>query len=78
MFLHADSEDSDQTGWMPRLIRVFDGRTLLLVSSCRGSCSLLEFHHDSLQYFYTKREIKVSRKAASISVKQCSELVWNF
>ena len=26
-FLHADSEDSDQTGWMPRLIGVFAGRT---------------------------------------------------
>ena len=26
-FLHVDSEDSDQTGWMPRLIRVFNGRT---------------------------------------------------
>ena len=26
-FLHADSEDSDQTGWMPRLIWVFLGRT---------------------------------------------------
>ena len=26
-FLHADSEDSDQTGWMPRLIWVFDRRT---------------------------------------------------
>ena len=25
--LHADSEDSDQTGWMPRLIWVFTGRT---------------------------------------------------
>ena len=24
-FLHADSEDSDQTGWMPRLIWVFAG-----------------------------------------------------
>ena len=37
-FLHADSEDSDQTGWMPRLIWVFAGRTLiLLVLSCRGS-----------------------------------------
>ena len=23
MFLHANSEDSDQTGWMPRLIGVF-------------------------------------------------------
>ena len=26
-FLHADSEDSDQTGWMPRLIWIFGGRT---------------------------------------------------
>ena len=37
-FLHADSEDSDQTGRMPRLIWVFAGRTLtLLVLTCRGS-----------------------------------------
>ena len=27
MFLHVDSEDSDQTGWMPRLIWVLAGRT---------------------------------------------------
>ena len=34
----AHSEDSDQTGRMPRLICVFAGRTLiLLVLSCRGS-----------------------------------------
>ena len=32
------SEDSDQTGWMPRLIWVFAGRTvILLVSSWGGS-----------------------------------------
>ena len=37
-FLHTDSEDSDQSGRMPRLIWVFAGRTLtLLVLSCRGS-----------------------------------------
>ena len=37
-FLHADSEDSDQTGRMPRLIWAFAGRTaMLLVLSCRGS-----------------------------------------
>ena len=37
-FLQADSEDSDQTGWMPRLIWVFAGRTaILLVSSRCGS-----------------------------------------
>ena len=27
MFPHADSEDSNQTGWIPRLIWVFAGRT---------------------------------------------------
>ena len=34
------SKDSDQTGRMPRLIRVFAGRTLviLLVLSCCSSC----------------------------------------
>ena len=45
MLLHADSEDSDQTGRMPRLIWVVAGRTLTLfvcfvtffVLSCRGS-----------------------------------------
>ena len=38
MFLHADSEDFDQTERMPRLIWVFGGRTLILfVLSYRGS-----------------------------------------
>ena len=42
MFLHADSDDSDQTARMPRLIWVFAGRTLtLLVLSCRGSCMII-------------------------------------
>ena len=37
-FLHADSEDSNQTGRMPRLIWVFAGRTChFLVLSCGGS-----------------------------------------
>ena len=37
-FLHADRVDSDQTGWMPRLIWVFTECTvILLVLSCRGS-----------------------------------------
>ena len=36
--LHADNEDSDQTGRMPRLVCVFAGRTVtLLVLSCCGS-----------------------------------------
>ena len=41
VFLHADSEDSYQTGRMPRLIWVFAGRTAtFLVLTCRGSHSV--------------------------------------
>ena len=44
-FLHADSEDSDQTGRMPRLIRVFARPTIiLLVLSWGGSNN---FYSDS-------------------------------
>ena len=40
----AHSEDSVQTGRMPRLILVFAGRTLiLLVLSCRGFYNLLRY-----------------------------------
>ena len=38
----AHSKDSDQTWWMPKLICVFAGRTLILFLSCRGS---LVSHH---------------------------------
>ena len=39
----AHSEDSDQTGWIPRLIWVFAGRTAtLLVLSCRGSLCFIK------------------------------------
>ena len=61
-FLHADSEDSDQTGRMPRLIWVFAGRTLiLLVLSCRGSyihwkpvqkIHKNKYHINLMQYIY--------------------------
>ena len=45
-FLHADSEDSDQTGQMPRPIGVFAGRTFtLLVLSCRSSNDVMMFHN---------------------------------
>ena len=44
--LHADNEDSDQTGRMSRLIWVFAGRTAtLLVFSCRGSNVLVLLKH---------------------------------
>ena len=44
-FLRADSEDSDQTGRMPRLIRVFAGRTAtLMVLSWGGSFVLFPLY----------------------------------
>ena len=48
--LHVDSEDSDQTGWMPRLIRVFAGRKDHFVGfvMSRLKClnhSLIIFHY---------------------------------
>ena len=51
-FLHEDSEDSDQTGRMPRLIWVFAWRTLiLLVLSCCGSIMIwISFFWPSLKY----------------------------
>ena len=36
-FLHEDSEDSDQTGWMPRLIGLRSVHVILFVLSCCGS-----------------------------------------
>ena len=40
MFLHADSEDSDLTGQMPRLIWVFAGRTAHLLVLSWGSSNV--------------------------------------
>ena len=43
----AHREGSDQTGWMPRLIWVFAGRTvILLLLSCHGSCSFVILQTD--------------------------------
>ena len=50
----AHSEDSDQTGWMPRLIWVFAGRTLiLLVLSCGGSFQWCTIHTCVSKHAYT-------------------------
>ena len=42
-FLHVDSEDSDQTGQMPRLIWVFVGHTAILLVLSWGSSFLNKF-----------------------------------
>ena len=41
LFLHADIEDSDQIGPIPRLIRVFAGRTCHFVVFCHATAHLL-------------------------------------
>ena len=53
-FLHAESEDSDQTGRMPRLIWVFAGCTChfamrWLMSFCRFYCALAPVKHTLYQ-----------------------------
>ena len=48
-FFHADSKDSDQTGWMPMLICVFAGHTaILFVLSWSGSFA--KYGHKSLVF----------------------------
>ena len=46
-FLHADSEDSDQTERMPRLIWVFAGRTLILLVLPFLWLNIIVFHKDA-------------------------------
>ena len=50
MFLHADSEDSDQTGRMPRLIGVFAGRTCQSVGFVMRLLISLIYHKESLAH----------------------------
>ena len=58
-FLHADSEDSDQTGRMPRLIWDFAVRTTtLLVLSWGGSIMLLKHKYVKEFSFTIHRHIK--------------------
>ena len=80
-FLHADSEDPDQTGWMPRLIWVFAGRTTtLLVLSCRGSIistSLFTKHLLQPSVFYTVFHTLVKAFARTYEIfKSTRALKW--
>ena len=52
-FLHAESEYSDQTGWMPRLIWAFGRRTLiLLVLSWLTYVNQIHVINNCATYFY--------------------------
>ena len=77
-FLHADSEDSDQTGRMPRLIWVFAGRTvILLVLSWGGTYEIGK--EDKLHYWpLTVRmvvhhfQVHVTDRHKQIWTRRCS------
>ena len=81
-FLHVDSEDSDQTGRMPRLIWVFAGRTLtLLVLSRGGSFVLPTDSHFLWAYFLATIERVYKMWNFSASWLQCCPMTalykWN-
>ena len=64
-FLHADSEDSDQTGWTPRLIWDFTGRTCHFVG-------FLFFEFSNFCFcFYTKRELFVYKSNEMWTLWSC-------
>ena len=65
VFLHADSEDSDQTGQMPKLIWVFAGCTvILLVWSWGGS------------YIYMKLSVvKLNARTATQQGQRCDSFI---
>ena len=53
MFLHGDSEDSDQTGRMPKLIGVFAGRTCHIVCRfCRDAAHITNCLHTINNYLH--------------------------
>ena len=62
-FLHADSEDSDQTGRMPRLIWVFAGRTCHFVGFVmRRLISVTSFVFPGWRFLHVKAETDSSWK----------------
>ena len=57
-FLHADSEDSDQSGRMPRLIGVFAGRTVTLLV-CHEAAQFIKYRFmatgNAKQYWFSQK-----------------------
>ena len=82
-FLHADIEDSGQTGRMPRLILVFAGRTSLVLS-CTGQgggypilshyqCQQMQSVHDEYSW-YLSRQTSISIHPAFLRNKSIAYL----
>ena len=62
-FFHADREDSDQTGRIPRLICVFTGRTATLLVLSRGGSILLAVRLYNQQVLTNHKAILTSLSA---------------
>ena len=68
-FLHADSEDSDQTGRMPRLIWVF----------CWAHMPFCWFCHDAAHFILLRYESDDNYESRSVFFLICQAyLIWNF
>ena len=68
-FLHADNEDSDQTGRMPRLNWVFAGRTLTLLVLSRGGSynfSLTSICYNAIIYINEPQQDKKQNKMTCV------------
>ena len=72
-FLHAESEDSDQTGRMSRLIWVFAGRTLTLLVLSRGG----SYHNwaSKLRWHFGTSFIRTNLLRSQRSHKLCTDSV---
>ena len=70
----AHSEDSDQTGRMPRLIWVFAGCTLiLLVLTCRGSFMSIVWHYmDRVKRIWYLSPMRAAKVQASLRIRAVS------
>ena len=73
-FLHADGEDSDQTGRMPRLIRVFAGRTGHLVGFVVHRLNLLRLCHcATIRYLCNRNRNKWTGKQQNLQNEMRSQ-----
>ena len=72
-FLHVDSEDSDQTGWMPRLIWVFSGRTTTFAGFVmRRFISRWARHSKTCKMIYaTLRRLRSAYTSAQSNQRPC-------
>ena len=75
-FLHADSEDSDQTGRMPRLIWVSAGLTLTLLVLSRAA----HINRDSIPRWnkMSTQQQDQHWSAGATEIQQLNQLYWMF